>query len=126
MNFIGAIKSGFRNYVNFSGRSIRSEYWYWTLFAVIVSIVIGEIDEWRNPGAQLSLLSPFSGFDALGWILFLPSLSIAIRRLHDIDYSGWWFLLGFTGIGALVLLYWACLRGTVGANRFGADPMPAT
>jgi uncharacterized membrane protein YhaH (DUF805 family) len=45
--------------------------------------------------------------------------------LHDIDRTGWWVLLNLTTIGTLVLIYWACLRGTVGANRFGPDPMPA-
>jgi uncharacterized membrane protein YhaH (DUF805 family) len=53
----------------------------------------------------------------------LPTLAVSARRLHDIDRSGWWALLIFTVIGYIVLIYWACLRGTVGANRFGPDPL---
>jgi uncharacterized membrane protein YhaH (DUF805 family) len=53
----------------------------------------------------------------------LPTLAVSARRLHDIDRSGWWTLLIFTVIGYIVLIYWACLRGTVGANRFGSDPL---
>ncbi len=121
MNFFDAISSCFRNYFNFSGRAIRSEYWYWTLFAVIVSVVIGGLDQHLNPGAQLGLFSAFTGLVSLA--LFIPGLSVSVRRLHDIDRTGWWLLLGFTIIGIFVLIYWACLRGTPGLNCFGPDQM---
>ena len=111
MNSFEAVTSGFRNYVNFSGRAIRSEFWYWTLFSVVVSVVLGLIDQRLNPGAQ------FGAFSFVNMIVLLA--------LHDIDRTGWWILLDLTAIGTLVLIYWACLRGTVGANRFGPDPMPA-
>ena len=124
MNFVEAINSGFRNYFNFSGRAIRSEYWYWTLFAAIVSAVINGLDQTANPGDQLGLFSAFNGLVSLA--LFIPGLSVSVRRLHDIDRTGWWLLLGFTIIGIFVVIYWACLRGTLGPNRFGPDPMPAT
>jgi uncharacterized membrane protein YhaH (DUF805 family) len=123
MNFFEAISSGFRNYFNFSGRAIRSEYWYWTLFVTIVSVVIGGIDQMLNPGSQLGL---FSAVDAIiSLALFIPGLSVSVRRLHDIDRTGWWLLLAFTIIGIFVLIYWACVPGTTGSNRFGPDPMPA-
>jgi uncharacterized membrane protein YhaH (DUF805 family) len=51
--------------------------------------------------------------------LILPSLAVGVRRLHDIDRTGWWILIGATVIGTLVLIYWACLPGTPGDNRFG-------
>ena len=77
-----------------------------------------------NPGDQFGL---FSAFDALvSLALFIPGLSVSIRRLHDIDRTGWWVLLGFTIIGVFVLIYWACLRGTLGPNRFGSDATPAS
>jgi uncharacterized membrane protein YhaH (DUF805 family) len=123
MNFFEAVTSGFRNYVNFSGRAIRSEFWYWTLFSVVVSVVLGLIDQRLNPGAQFGAFSFVNMIVLLA--LFLPSLAVSVRRLHDIDRTGWWILLDLTAIGTLVLIYWACLRGTVGANRFGPDPMPA-
>jgi uncharacterized membrane protein YhaH (DUF805 family) len=50
MNFFEAVSSGFRNYVNFSGRAVRSEYWYWTLFVTIVVVVFGVIDQLLHPG----------------------------------------------------------------------------
>jgi uncharacterized membrane protein YhaH (DUF805 family) len=123
MNFLEAISSGFRNYVNFSGRAIRSEYWYWTLFVTIVVVVLGIIDQRLNPGAGLGAFSIVNTLVSLA--LILPGVAVSVRRLHDIDRTGWWLLLGFTVIGALVLIYWACQRGTLGPNRFGSDPMPA-
>ena len=57
-------------------------------------------------------------------ICLLPSISLGIRRLHDTDRSGWWLLIAFIPlVGLIVLLYFACLRGTTGPNRFGADPL---
>jgi uncharacterized membrane protein YhaH (DUF805 family) len=55
--------------------------------------------------------------------MFLPTLAIGIRRLHDIDHTGWWMLIWLTIIGSLLLIYWACVRGTPGPNRFGPDPL---
>ena len=56
--------------------------------------------------------------------LFLPALALAVRRLHDLDRSGWWLLVGFVPIvGTIVLLVWFCTRGTEGPNRFGPDPL---
>jgi uncharacterized membrane protein YhaH (DUF805 family) len=55
--------------------------------------------------------------------LLLPDVAVSIRRLHDLDRSGWWLLICFTGIGIIVLLVWDCMRGTLGPNRFGPDPI---
>jgi uncharacterized membrane protein YhaH (DUF805 family) len=113
MSFGEAIQSGFQNYVNFNGRSSRSAFWYWVLFAIIVGIVTGVIDyalgiSLINPLAQLALL--------------LPGIAISARRLHDIDRSGWWLLLAFIPlIGAIILIVWYCLAGTPGPNRFGPE-----
>jgi uncharacterized membrane protein YhaH (DUF805 family) len=123
MNFFEAISSGFRNYVNFSGRAVRSEYWYWTLFVTIVMFVLGVIDQSLNPGVGIGAFSIVNAIVSLA--LILPGIAVSVRRLHDIDRTGWWLLLSFTVIGVLILIYWACLRGTLGQNRFGPDPMPA-
>jgi uncharacterized membrane protein YhaH (DUF805 family) len=118
MSFVEAISSGFRNYASFSGRSVRSEYWYWCLFAAIVLFVFGTIDRSLYPGSLA--MGPFSYINmAVGLALLLPSLAVSVRRLHDIDRTGWWVLIGPTVIGTLVLIYWACLPGTSGSNRFG-------
>ena len=65
-------------------------------------------------------MGPFSYVTmAVGLALILPSLAVSVRRLHDIDRTGWWVLIGLTVIGTIVLIYWACLPGTPGSNRFG-------
>ena len=118
MTFAEAIKSGFSKYVTFSGRAARSEYWYWVLFAVLVAIVAGILDTAMFPDAEPRPLAA-----ATSVILFLPGLAVGFRRLHDIDRTAWWVLIAFTGIGVILLIIWACLPGTAGANRFGPDPL---
>jgi uncharacterized membrane protein YhaH (DUF805 family) len=118
MNFTQAIASGFQNYVNFSARASRSEYWFWTLFVILLSIAAGLIDLALFRSLDFS---PLQSLVSLG--LFIPGLAVSIRRLHDLDRTGWWFLLVFTIIGAIVLLVWNCMRGTIGPNRFGPDPL---
>lgn len=118
MNFFQAIGSGFSNYVNFSDRAIRSEYWLWILFTVIGGLVAGILDA-ALFGQNDIVSTPLTGiFDV---VTFLPSLAISVRRLHDIDRTGWWVLIALTIIGCFVLIYWACLKGTAGPNRFGPD-----
>jgi uncharacterized membrane protein YhaH (DUF805 family) len=121
MNFGEAIASGFRNYVTFSGRAARSAFWYWALFALIVGIVTQILDRAIFPDSE----APLGPINAIANIvLFLPYLAVGVRRLHDIDRTGWWYLLCFTGVGVILLIVWACQRGTAGANRFGPDPLP--
>jgi uncharacterized membrane protein YhaH (DUF805 family) len=117
MNFVEALTSGFRNYVDFSGRAVRPEYWYWMLFAVVVNAVLGVVDQNLNPGDQMGAFSWVTMIVFLG--LALPTLAVSCRRLHDIDRTGLWLLAGLTGIGVILLLYWASLPGTAGANSFG-------
>ena len=115
-----AISYCFRNYVGFKGRAARSEYWYWTLFVYLLMIVAWLIDM-TVFGFNTTGVNPMAVLASLATLL--PTLAVSARRLHDIDRSGWWALLIFTVIGYIVLIYWACLRGTVGANRFGSDPL---
>jgi len=115
MNFAEAISSGFSNYVNFAGRAIRSEYWYWVLFVFLAEIVTGIVD--FVIGVQITTT-------IFGLAVLLPGLAVAVRRLHDLDRNGWWVLLALIPlIGAIVLLVWFCARGTEGSNRFGPDPL---
>jgi uncharacterized membrane protein YhaH (DUF805 family) len=120
MNFVQAIKSGFSHYVTFSGRAFRSEYWYWVLFCSLGSLVTVILD---MAIFGYGGFSPFT--DLFNLALLLPSLALGVRRLHDIDRTGWWMLLMLTFIGALLLIYWACQPGTAGQNRFGPNPLPS-
>jgi len=118
VNFAEAVKSGFGKYVNFSGRAARSEYWFWTLFTIVVAVVMGILDSIVFPGIHSGALSPLSSL-----ALFLPSLAVSARRLHDLDRTAWWLLLVLTGIGIIVLIVWDCMKGTAGSNRFGPDQL---
>ena len=119
MDFVGAIKNGFRNYARATGRASRSEYWYWTLFSALVSVAGGIIDmAIFGPDSSSGLVGPL-----LGLALIAPDVAVTIRRLHDLDRKWQWFLIVFTGIGAIVLLVWFCRKGTTGPNRFGDDPL---
>jgi uncharacterized membrane protein YhaH (DUF805 family) len=123
MNFAEAIQSGFQNYVGFSGRAARSEFWFWVLFAVIVSFATQLLDGMIF-GEEFGQFGLLSGIAALA--LFLPGLAVSVRRLHDRDKSGWFILLHFIPlVGFIILLIWFCMRGTVGPNRFGPDPLSA-
>jgi uncharacterized membrane protein YhaH (DUF805 family) len=134
MTFTDAVRSGFSNYVTFSGRARRSEFWFWFLFAIIAGVVAAVLDSMLFPammdvqtemGDGVASFSaqggPISALVSLG--LFLPGLAVAVRRLHDVDRSGWWFLLAFIPlIGIIVLIVWWATEGTRGPNRFGSDP----
>jgi len=115
MNFVDSIKLGFSNYVNFTDRACRSEYWYWVLFYFVGEAVCALVDYllFGHPGVLYSIFE-------LG--LFLPTLAVAVRRLHDTDRGGWWILLGLIPlVGWIILLVWYCSKGTDGPNRFGQD-----
>jgi uncharacterized membrane protein YhaH (DUF805 family) len=119
MSFVEAISAGFSNYVNFSGRAIRSEYWFWLLFTILLTIAASVVDLAIVSAVGFSMLSTIASLAT-----FLPSLAVAVRRLHDRDQSGWWILIALIPlVGAIILIVWFCQRGTVGPNRFGPDPL---
>lgn len=119
MNIKQSISSVFGKYVDFSGRACRSEFWYWVLFVIVVSIGLTVLD--RLVFSQI-LWSPLSTVFSLAVIL--PGIAVHVRRLHDIDRSGWWFLIVLVPIiGWILLLIWEVAKGTEGDNRFGADPL---
>tara|TARA_B100000965_G_C19461124_1_gene699769 strand:- start:592 stop:1005 length:414 start_codon:yes stop_codon:yes gene_type:complete len=131
MNFIDAVKAYFFKWNDFQSRSSRSEYWWASLFVTLASLPVGFI-----LGALIGLIFAISGLsetamEATIAIIMLPiqiflivaSTSLVIRRLHDVDRSGWWYLIIFTGIGIIPLLVWYCTKGTSGDNRFGKDPL---
>jgi len=113
MNFGDAIKLGFSNYVNFTDRACRSEYWYWILF-VFIGFVVTEIID--------AVIGRPIFYTVFTLAVLIPNIAIGVRRLHDLDRSGWWLLLSFIPlVGAIILIVWFCSRGTDGPNRFGAD-----
>ena len=119
MNMIEAVKAVFSEYATFEGRARRSEYWWFVLFNFIVSIVIAVLTAGGGHGMGGGLFSTIWSLATL-----LPSLAVGARRLHDIDRSGWWLLIGFIPlIGIIVLIVFFATRGTPGANRFGNDPL---
>jgi len=128
MTFVEAIRSCYSNYFTFSGRSRRSEYWWFLLFCVIVAVVIGLVEGGgtTHVGDGVAMAAYQGGPIATVWSLvnFFPSLSVAVRRLHDLDKSGWWVLLILIPlVGAIILIVWFATKGTSGGNRFGPDPM---
>jgi uncharacterized membrane protein YhaH (DUF805 family) len=116
VGFSEAVGSCFSKYVTFSGRAVRSEFWYFALFQILANLVASTVDY----SLGVNIVGPL--FDI---VVALPALAVAVRRLHDIDKSGWWVLLWFVPIiGWLFLLIWHCTKGTLGPNRFGPDPLP--
>jgi len=130
MDFLQAIASCFNKYADFSGRASRREYWFFFLFRVVTEYIAGMIDKTAlqdyvhtyyigHFAQQIGLLGIIVGI-----FLILPSISVACRRLHDVDRSGWWLLSALTIIGAVFpLFFWVCTKGTQGDNRFGSDPL---
>jgi len=120
------------NYANFDGRARRSEYWYFTLFNIIVAMVAGIL--FFITGAlfietEALMIIPYLPIIALGlYLLFtiIPGIAVAIRRLHDTGKSGWWYLLGVipivSYIGGIVLLVFYCMDSDVGRNEYGPNP----
>jgi uncharacterized membrane protein YhaH (DUF805 family) len=142
MGFIDAIRSGFTNYFKFSGRAVRSEYWYWVLFTFAVGIALNIYDIYvfgfdPTPGA--TQFTPVSwAFQA---ITFIPSIALGARRLHDTNRSGWWQLLTVAALAGplaviylhfsafalltlailIILIVWMCEEGDPEENRFGTN-----
>ena len=121
MTFAEAVRSGFDHYVKFDGRASRPAFWWWFLFGILVGIGANIID------AIIGSFGVVSGLAALA--LLLPNLSVAIRRLHDTDHSGWWVLIGLIPIiGWIVLLIFYLRQSDPGENQYGpppADGVPA-
>ncbi|XZG68833.1 DUF805 domain-containing protein [Chitinibacteraceae bacterium HSL-7] len=105
-----------KQYADFNGRARRKEYWMFTLFYILAMI----------PLAALMAVSSTLGSVALVvYILAMvtPSLAVGVRRLHDTNRSGWWFLISFVpAVGGLIFFIFTLMEGDKGENQFGADP----
>jgi uncharacterized membrane protein YhaH (DUF805 family) len=118
---MGRYLAELKKYAAFGGRSRRKEYRYFVLFSVIVSLVLSAID------ALLGTFSYSTNVGLLGGIyglaIIVPSVAVSVRRLHDIDRTGWWVPISLVPvIGTVVLLVFAASDGTPGENRFGPNP----
>jgi uncharacterized membrane protein YhaH (DUF805 family) len=139
MTFLESLKTCLVDkYATFSGRASRSEFWWFFLFLIIVGFVLDMLFPWAQLIGNL--------------FLFIPFLSVAVRRLHDINRSGWWQLINILpivitifilavvppnlppiinliliissfSIIMLIWLRWTIKKGTPGPNRFGEDPL---
>jgi uncharacterized membrane protein YhaH (DUF805 family) len=119
VTFTEAIKSGFDHYTNFDGRAARPAYWWWFLFAILASIVANILDRAVFDTTFVSAI--------VGLGLLLPGLSVAIRRLHDTDHSGWWVLIGLIPvIGWIVLLIFYLRDSDPTDNQYGPPPVAGT
>jgi uncharacterized membrane protein YhaH (DUF805 family) len=106
-----------KKYATFTGRASKAEFWYYILFYVIGSFITAAIDAALGSVAINTIYT---------LALFVPTIAVAARRLHDIDKSGWWQLIGFIPlIGLIILIVWYATKSDAGSNRFG-EPAPAT
>lgn len=109
-----------KNYAEFNGRARRKEYWMFILFNCIIAL----------PLYILALVTfKATGFLFMGlYVLYflgimIPAIAVAVRRLHDIGKSGWWYFIAFVPfIGGIWLLVLFCTEGTRGTNSYGPDP----
>ena len=115
-----SIKTCFRKYAVFSGRSSRQEYLDFYLFIFLVPLLLTMIEGLL--GVLLS--SDYSIFAIIFELaVFLPSWAVTIRRLHDVNRSGWWIFINLTIIGLIPFAYWTCLKKSdEGENKFGSNP----
>lgn len=112
MTFQDAIKTCFAKYADFKGRALRSEYWWFWLFTVLVGLALSAVSEAVAGIFYLAVL--------------LPSLAAAVRRLHDTGRTGWWLLIGFIPlVGAIVLIVFTTQEGSGIDNEYGPPPTRA-
>lgn len=124
MNPIQALKSGFSQYVNFNGRARRSEYWWWTVAISVITVFLNGVGALTGltiqTGSNSMISIPGTIFSLA---CFLPSLSVHIRRLHDIGKSGWWIFMSLVPcVGWIFMLIWNLTDSQYGDNQYGPCP----
>jgi uncharacterized membrane protein YhaH (DUF805 family) len=112
-----------KKYAEFSGRARRKEYWMFALMNFLISILISIVGAVIGDTDGLIAVS-LSGVYAL--FIFIPSLAVTVRRLHDTNKSGWWILITLVPlIGGLVLLIFMIMDSDPNTNAYGANPKAA-
>lgn len=117
MNFSESISSVFGKYGTFQGRASRSEFWWFYLFAVLISwmsSIVGALTLEEDIAAIFELV--------IALALIVPQLAVGCRRLHDIGRSGWWQLIALTLVGIILLVVWWASQGVESDNLYGPKP----
>jgi uncharacterized membrane protein YhaH (DUF805 family) len=110
-----------KKYAVFAGRARRSEYWYFVLFYMLILIVLMGVDAMTGTYSKDAGLGLLSGIFSIG--TFLPSLGVAIRRLHDTGRSGWWVLISLIPlVGFIILIVFFAQDSQPGTNQYGPNP----
>jgi len=111
--YLGVLKK----YAEFNGRARRMEYWMFTLFNIIIAVVLNSLVAVIGESILMALPVLYSLF------VFIPGIAVTVRRLHDTGRSGWWILIVFVPIiGGLVLLFFMIIEGEAGDNAYGPNP----
>ena len=118
--FLDVIKN---KYADFEGRARRKEYWTYVLF-LLLSFLLAYIIMLIGLAMESAIIGGLGSIVVVVIALgtFIPSLAVAVRRLHDTNRSGWFYLLGMIPLVGIIVLVWFCTEGTHGANDFGPDP----
>ena len=131
MGILDATKNYFLKWNDFKSRIPRSEYWWGLLSIYVITFSLGYIVGFivgyfgTMLGFSFSSITIFLNVLLISWSIFtiIAGLSLVARRLHDVNRSGWWYLIVFTIIGIFVVLYWLCKKGDEEENQFGPDPL---
>lgn len=111
-------------YFVLKGRSRRMEFWYFALFNLIIALLLTCLDYTIGTFDPASAIGLFSGIYSM--FIFIPSLTVQVRRLHDVGLSGWMILLNIIPlVGALILLYFYVQPSQSGKNSYGTNPIKA-
>ena len=116
MDFQTSVKTCFKKYADFSGRALRSEFWFFCLFSFLAGIITTIIDI-MILGYSVDSYGPLNLICTVG--LFIPAVAVTARRLHDVNRSGWWQLIELTIIGILLILVWNVTEGEKKKNIYG-------
>lgn len=114
-----------KQYADFKGRARRKEYWYFILFNGIFALIAMGLDNLLGITFSSYNRNLFYGYLYVlyGLIVFIPSLAVVVRRLHDVGKSGWWYLIVLIPvIGAFIILYYMIKDSEPGTNKWGENP----
>lgn len=132
---MSTVVSVMQNWKNFSGRSGRGEYWWFTLWYTLATIALTGFDfflfgeaagyggySWALGPDAVATVHPVNLTNVFGIVTLIPITALSVRRLHDVNRSGFWLLIVFTFFGLFVVAYWAVKPGDPESNAYGVSP----